>query len=324
MKNTTNYYEVLGVDRKASKEDIKKAYKKMAKKYHPDVNKTSEAEKRFKQVQEAYEVLHNDEAREGYDKYGEHWRERTSAQQAGGANFGQSGGFYGQDRGGGTRGASYQTQTEYGDFGDIFGQFFAGAQNGSGRSAGGGFFGEDGDWDIQDERPDQEAILNLTLDEIARGGKVRVRVGEKELSIKLPESVSDGQSIRLKGMGGASRDGSKGDLYITLHIQPDPVFTVEGFDLTAALLVAPWHAALGTEAKVRLPGDSMLNVKVPAGIAAGQKLRLSGKGLRKPDGSFGDLYVAVTVTVPKPSSEKVQELYRELAKEQAFEPHFAE
>ncbi|GGD57437.1 DnaJ C-terminal domain-containing protein [Paenibacillus nasutitermitis] len=308
MAQANDYYSVLGVDRKASKEEIKKAYKKKAKTYHPDVNKAPGAEERFKEVQEAYEVLSDDEARENYDRFGQHWRERSQAGQGGGDPFGQqqSGGF-----------RTSRTQAEGMDFDDLYRQFFGGAQGG------GGFFNEDGGFDIRDAPADQEAQLSVSLDELVQGGKMRVQVGEKELNIKLPESVISGQRIRLKGMGGVSRDGVKGDLYVTLQIKPDSHYTIDRYDLAVELQVAPWHAALGTEAKIRLPGGGMLNVKVPQGMTAGQKLRLTGKGLRKPDGSSGDLYITLAVTVPRAASEKVKELYRELAKEQSFDPRLS-
>lgn len=319
MSPTKDFYKILGVDRKATKEQIKKAHKKMAKTYHPDVNKSPEAEKKFKEIQEAYEVLSNEESRANYDQYGDSWQDRGRAQQGGYEDFGQAGGFNfnGQNWGGTSGGATYQTGES--DYGDLFSQFFGGAA-GRGGPAGGGFFTNEDRFGT--EQVDEEASLLLTLEEITKGGKVRVQVQGKEIGVTLPASISDGQRIRLKGMGGTYRNGSKGDLYITLKFKPDPVFVVDGFNLTARLEAAPWHVALGTEAKVKLPDGGMLNVKVPAGISTGQKLRVTGKGLRKPDGSFGDLYVAVQVTVPKASSEKVQQLYRELAQEQSFEPKF--
>jgi curved DNA-binding protein len=307
LNQTKDFYKLLGVERTATKEEIKKAHKKMAKAYHPDVNKSPEAGSRFKEVQEAYEVLSNEETRASYDQYGERWRDGAKAQQSGYGGFGQGSRDYdssynGQGTGGSFRGGRYQTEDS--DYGDLFSQFFGGSGN------------------MGTEQTDEEASLSLTLEQITVGGKVRAQVQGKEIGITLPVSVSDGQRIRLKGMGRTSRNGSKGDLYVTIKFKPDPVFTVDGYDLAARLEAAPWHVALGTEARVKLPDGGKLNIKVPVGISSGQKLRVSGKGLRKPDGSFGDLYVAVQVTVPKASSEKVQELYRELAKEQPFEPAF--
>ncbi|SFK95118.1 curved DNA-binding protein [Paenibacillus sp. 1_12] len=318
MSPTKDFYKILGVDRKATKEQIKKAHKKMAKTYHPDVNKSPEAEKKFKEIQEAYEVLSNEETRAQYDQHGESWRDRGRAQQAGYEDFGQAGGFNfnGQSWGGTSGSTRYQTGES--DYGDLFNQFFGGAAS-RGGPGGSGYFSTDDRFGA--EQMDEEASLLLTLEEIMKGGKVRVHVQGKEIGVTLPASIVDGQRIRLKGMGGTYSNGTKGDLYVTLQLKPDPIFTVDGFNLTARLEVAPWHVALGTEAKVKLPDGGMLNVKVPAGISTGQKLRVTGKGLRKPDG-FGDLYVSVQVTVPKASSEKVQQLYRELAQEQSFEPKF--
>jgi curved DNA-binding protein len=324
LKSTKDFYQVLGIDRKATKEEIKKAHKKMAKKYHPDVNKSPEAEARFKEIQEAYEVLNNDDNRANYDAYGEHWQERANAQKAGYENFGSAGGgfdfgFNGQGQGGTYR--SGRSQAGDSEYGDLFSQFFGGA----GGQAGSGYFSAEdlfggGMSNARSEQTDEEASLFLTLEEIVKGGKVRVQIQGRELGITLPASVSDGQRIRLKGMGRSAKDGTKGDLYVTLKFKPDPIYKVDGYDLEAQLQTAPWHAALGTEVQIRLPDKDKLNVKIPAGIGPGQKLRVAGKGLRKPDGAFGDLFVVIQIVVPRVSSEKAQQLYKELAEEQPFEP----
>jgi curved DNA-binding protein len=316
-------------------EEIKKAHKKKAKKYHPDVNKSPEAEERFKEVQEAYEVLHDDETRTKYDQYGDRWRDvGANAYDAGAGNFGNAGYSSSYENGFGSRGAgqsgaygstSYQTGET--DYSDLFNQFFGGAGVRGGQ--GNGYFSQEDVFaqagGTREQPADEEATLLLTLEEIVRGGKVSVQVQEKKLNISIPASVIDGQRLRLKGMGSSYRDGSKGDLYVTLKIKPDPVFTVEQYNLIANLEIAPWQAALGTEAKLRLRGGSTINVKVPAMSSAGgtgHKLRITGKGLRKPDGSFGDLFVVVDITVPQAKTEKEQQLYRELAKEHPMEPVF--
>nr|WP_159888540.1 DnaJ C-terminal domain-containing protein [Paenibacillus puerhi] len=307
-----DYYEVLGVTRSADKEAVKKAYKKLAKKYHPDVNKTPEAEKRFKEVQEAYEVLSQDESRQSYDRYGERWRERTQGRDEEAWGRGPQGGGYWQEGSGNSRGTS---ASGYDGMGGGFG-----ASGGSFEDLFGDLFG--GGWGDSRGQADMEAELALTLDDAVRGGKVQISVDGKSLSVKLPDSIKDGQRIRLKGMGHPSRDGQAGDLYVTLRIKPDPVFSADGYDLSAELVVAPWHAALGTETKLRLPGGSSLKVKVPEGMDGGQKLRLAGKGLRKPDGAYGDLYVRLKVTVPRAGSDRIRELYKQLAAEQPHEPRF--
>ncbi|SDD56862.1 curved DNA-binding protein [Paenibacillus sp. UNCCL117] len=328
MKAAKDYYEILGVTRAAGKDEIKKAYKKLAKQYHPDVNKTPEAERRFKEVQEAYETLSDDENRKSYDRYGERWREAAQAGAQGSwGTAGAHGSGFGQ-----REGNPFGSKTGYGyggmggagepgiDIEDLLGGFFGG---GSSRGAGGfGFFAGGDPWNEPRGHADAEAELAVTLDEAVSGGKVQVTVDGKELSVKLPASIKDGQRIRLKRMGRARRDGERGDLYVTLRLKPDPVFAADGYELSAELRIAPWQAALGTEAQLRLPGGSSLRVKVPAGVDSGQKLRLAGKGLRKPDGTSGDLLVRLTVTVPEPRSERVKELYRQLAEEQPFEPRF--
>jgi curved DNA-binding protein len=332
LKKTKDLYEVLGVDRKATKEEIKKAYKKKAKAYHPDVNKSPEAEERFKEAQEAYEVLHDDDSRTSYDQYGERWREGANGYGTESGNFGNArsstygGGFgtRGAEQGGTYGGTRYQTGDA--DYSDLFSQFFGGAGVSGGQA--GSYFSQEDLFNQADgarEQADEEATLHLTLEEIVRGGKVNVHVREKKLSISIPASVIDGQQLRLKGMGNPYGNGNKGDLYVTIKIKPDPVFTVDAYNLTANLEIAPWHAALGTEAKLGLRGGSTINVKVPAMGAnggTGHKLRLTGKGLRKPDGSFGDLFVVVDIKVPPAKTEKEQQLYRELAKLRPLEPVF--
>ncbi|NHN34434.1 DnaJ C-terminal domain-containing protein [Paenibacillus agricola] len=333
MKKTKDHYEVLGVDRKATKDEIKKAYKKKAKAFHPDVNKSPEAEARFKEAQEAYEVLHDDESRTSYDQYGERWREGGAGANGGAGNFGGAG--YGNAYGGGAGSRAGQAgayggtryQTGEADYGDLFNQFFGGAGGRAGQAD--SFFSQEdvsgGAGGAREQQADEEATLHLTLEEIVLGGKVSVLVLDKKLSLTIPASVIDGQRLRLKGMGRTYRDGSKGDLYVTIKMKPDPVFTVAGYDLTATLEIAPWHAALGTEAKLKLRGGSTINVKVPPMGAAGgtgHMLRLTGKGLRKPDGSFGDLFVEVDMKLPQAITEKEQELYRELAKAYPMEPTF--
>ncbi|MBO9606726.1 MAG: DnaJ domain-containing protein [Paenibacillaceae bacterium] len=354
MARANDYYDVLGVDRKATKETIKKAYKKLAKTYHPDVNKSADAEKRFVEVQAAYDVLSDEEKRASYDRYGEHWREAMEAAKAGydfgGASpFGEGGAARAEAAGGarggrsgrsdgrkaGATGAGWQ-QAGFGggfgagddaDLGDLFGRFFGGGAGGGIRfesESGDGFGSPFGYGAADDAAWDVEAELTLTLEEAMRGGKIKLHALGKEIGLTLPASIKDGQRIRLKGLGARKPDGGSGDLYATLRLAPDAVFAADGYDLGATLQVAPWHVALGTTAALRLPGGDSLQVKVPAGMRPGQKLKLAGRGLRKPDGSRGDLYVRPELVLPPADSAKAQELYRELAKEHAYEPKFVQ
>lgn len=291
-----DYYKVLGVERDASQAEIKKAYRTLAKKYHPDLNKEDpQAKARFQEINEANEVLSDPEKRKRYDEYGEHWRhsEEFEAQQRGGrwqgGNPGGFGGFDGWDGFGHSAGNSS-------GFSDFFEQLFGSAYNAGRRQRG----------------RDLQATLQLTLQEAATTHRRILEIEGEKISFTIPAGIADGQKIRIKGRGGKSADGTqRGDLYITFHIEPDSRFTRVGDDLHTTVTCDLYTLLLGGEAVVpTLDGSARTRIK--AGTQPDSKLRLRGKGLPhyKSDGS-GDLIVDIKVKLPQLNARQV-ELVKEL------------
>ncbi|MCW3025719.1 MAG: chaperone DnaJ domain protein [Solirubrobacterales bacterium] len=305
-----DYYEVLGVPRDASTEDIRRAYRKLAREYHPDVNKDPGAEDRFKEVSEAYEVLRDSEKRERYDRLGANWRAGQDVSDSPGFDD-----FAGRGPGG-FGGFGGETRVEFGDsgFSDFFEGMFGSRTRTRGR-AGGGFDG------FSVRGSDQEATLELSLEEAARGGRRRISLGNgRDYEVNIPAGVIDGQRIRLAGEGSPGAGGGRsGDLFLRVRLKPDPRFRVEGRDIYTDIRVAPWEAALGASVEVRTLGGTT-RVKVPAGSSSDRKLRLRGKGLPSPGGKGGDLYAVVKVMVPKKLTAEERELFERLASISSFDP----
>ncbi len=319
-----NYYEVLGVSKDATKEEIRKAYKNLAKKHHPDLNKNSSAsETRFKEISEAYEVLKDPEKRRKYDEL------QRSAKFQHGTDFDPREYGYNYQTTGSRGGASGFGSDEFSDFFNMFfggrgggsDDIFAGfggnnrSYQGSSRSTGG----------VTSPNADIEAEMEIDLLEAYRGGEKQVRLntesGEKTLKIKIPKGVTDGNKIKLKGQGRIDPyTGKKGDLYIKLSIKNHRDLTLEGVDLYKDLKVTPWEAALGAKVSVTTLEENV-NVKVPGGIESGKKLKLKGKGYKRGNGDRGDLYLTVTIVNPPNLSEKEKELYQKLQEESKFIPN---
>jgi curved DNA-binding protein len=305
-----DYYETLGVSKTASEDEIKTAFRKLARKYHPDVAKDKKAaEEKFKQINEAYEVLSDPEKRRKYDQLGENWNQPGGFQPPPQWGGGQPGGFR---WGGGENGG---VEFEFGGtgFSDFFEAFFGG---GRGRSAFGGF-GQRGT--MAERGNDVEADIMVTLEEALHGSTRQVslrRAGSKKTEtyqVKIPRGVREGQRIRLAGQGEAGEGGGKsGDLFLRVRLARHPDFSVEGSDLVHEVKIAPWQAVLGDQIIVpTLEGNARL--KLPPGTQGGQRFRLRGRGLPGVSGQRGDLYVVVQISVPKKLSEREREIWEQLA-----------
>ncbi len=300
-----DFYEALGVTRDATTEQIQQAYRKLARKHHPDVNKEPSAEDRFKEINEAYHVLSDPKTRKRYDRFGEDFRrvpedydERVGAGVGGFGAAGPAGTrvHFGQGFGGFGDGAGSNVEDL---FGDLFGR-------------GGGFGPIPG--------ADQQAELELTLEEAYHGGKREIALDGRSYNVTIPAGVVEGQRIRLAGEGGrGSGDAPPGDLYLVVRIKPHPRFRLDGRDLSTDLPVSPWEALLGaTVAVATLGGET--KVKVPAGSSTGRRLRLRGQGMPNPRGTPGDLYADIKVVVPPKPTERERELFEQLAAESSFDP----
>jgi curved DNA-binding protein len=305
-----DYYETLGVAKTASEDEIKSAFRKLARKYHPDVAKDKKAaEEKFKQINEAYEVLSDPDKRRKYDQLGENWNQPGGFQPPPQWGGGQPGGFrWGSGENGGV-------EFEFGGtgFSDFFEAFFGG---GRGRSAFGGF-GQRGT--MAERGNDVEADIMVTLEEALNGSTRQVslrRAGSKKTEtyqVKIPRGVREGQRIRLAGQGEAGeRGGKSGDLFLRVRLARHPDFSVEGSDLVHEVKIAPWQSVLGDQLIVpTLEGDARL--KLPPGTQGGQRFRLRGRGLPGVSGQRGDLYVVAQIAVPKKLGERERELWEQLA-----------
>jgi curved DNA-binding protein len=310
-----DYYETLGVPKTATEDEIRSAFRKLARKYHPDVAKDKKAaEEKFKEINEAYEVLGDAEKRKKYDQLGADWNrqggfqpppgwQQWEGQQPGGGSY-----QWGQDGGG------VQFEFNGTGFSDFFEAFFGG---GRGRSAFGGFGGRQA---TAERGADVEADIMVTLEEALHGSTRTVslrRAGSDKVEnyqVKIPRGVHEGQRIRLRGQGEAGmRGGKSGDLFLRVRLARHPDFSVEGSDLIHDVKIEPWQAVLGTEVLVpTLEGKARL--KVPPGTQGGQRFRLRERGLPEVSGKRGDLYVEVQINVPKKLTEREREIWSELAK----------
>jgi len=300
-----DYYDTLGVPRDAGTDDIRRAYRKLARENHPDVNKDPGAEDRFKQVAEAYEVLRDPDKRERYDRLGRNWK--VGQDVSGAEGFGAQG-FGGQDFGRGPYGDVRVDFGEGADFSDFFSSLFGrGGANGTRRRT-------DGFGTMPRRGPDHEAALDLTLEQAAAGGSRHLAFDDgRSYDVKIPVGVRDGRRIRLAGEGGPGVDGGPpGDLFLRVHIAPHPRFRLQGSDLHVDLPVSPSEAALGAVVPVpTLTGTA--RVRVPAGSSTGRKLRLRGQGMPATDGEHGDLFAQLQVMVPGHLDDRERELYEQLA-----------
>lgn len=302
-----DYYKVLGIERNAGAADIKKAYRHLAHKYHPDISKEAGAEEKFKQVAEAYATLKDTEKRAAYDNLGSHasgedfvpphqWQEQFNESAADFDNV---------------------------DLADLLAAFAA-AQRGAGPQH-------------HAQRPmngqDFETVLPITLEQIYTGAETEISIAVPEYDkqgllhrvprtfrVQVPKGSSDGQRLRLPGKGGTGLNGGKpGDLYLVMQVQPHPVYKVDGHDLYMDVPLAPWEAVLG--ASIQLPTlGGAVEMSIPPGTTAGRKLRLAKRGLPSGADSHGDLYAVMHINVPKTPTARERELYGQLAAESSFDP----
>jgi curved DNA-binding protein len=306
-----DFYDVLGVSRTASAEEVQRAYRTLARRHHPDVNKEPGAEERFKEISEAYDTLSDPETRRRYDRYGPAFRQAPEGAEAGGPFRYRRGGRARQ--GGGVRVESTPGGI---DLEDLFGFFSGGVGGGVG-----GDFGGFGRGPVPGA--DAEAELTLTVEEAYRGGHRTVALstpdGPQEIDVTIPAGVTDGQRVRLAGQGASGLgDGPRGDLYLVVRLVPHPRYRVQGRDVTAPLPVAPWEAALGTRVTTETPGGRV-EVGVPPGSSCGRKLRLRGRGMPNPRGTPGDFLVEVRVMVPARLSTEERALFEKLAQVSSFD-----
>ena len=286
-----DYYKILGVPRDAKPEDIRKAYRKLAKQYHPDVSKEKNAEEKYKEINEAYEVLKDPEKRQKYDTLGMNWQSGQDFTPPPGWQHVEFGGDMG------------------GNFSDFFQTLFGNA---------GGSFGNFGDIFSgssrfhQPVKRDSEVDLTLSLEDAVKGGTYNLILnsskGKRTLNVRLPKGITEGSQIKLPG-----KSEGGGDIYINIHIAPHKIFEVNGNDLTKEIKVPVWDAVLGKDIPVDTLNGSV-TIKMPPGIQDGQKLRLRGKGMPKRDGTDGDLFIRVKIEIPRHLTAKQKDLWLELAK----------
>jgi len=306
-----DYYAILGVNKDATQDDIKRAYRKLARKYHPDLNKDKSAEDKFKEVSEAHEVLGDPEKRVAYDQIGKGYQPGEEFRPPPGWDSGF-------EFSGGPRQASPEDMAAFSDF---FESLFGGARTGRHTRAHGFHArGEDHrariEISIEDAFTGARRAIHLQMPKVTADGHVVAE--ERTLNVNIPKGVRAGQHIHLKGQGAPGHgQGEAGDLYLEIAFAQHPLYHVDGRDLYLNLPVAPWEAALGGKVKAPTPGG-VVDVTVPANSAQGRKLRLKGRGI--PGNPPGDLYVVLQIALPPSGSDKAKRLYREMADELAFNP----
>jgi curved DNA-binding protein len=305
-----DYYKILGVEKSATKEEISKAFRKLAVKYHPDKNPNNKAaEEKFKEITEANEVLSDSEKRKNYDALGANWNQYQSS----GGGFED---FFSQYGGGRRSGTTYEFS---GDLGDLFGgmgggfsDFFESFFGGRGRQTRSGF-GSEG-FQNQPTGVDVEADLHISLEEAFNGSERQVNVDGKKLKIKINPGTSDGQKLRLKGLGRSSiQGGTKGDLFLNIHILQHPFYEIKDGELFYNLDVDLYTTLLGGKEEIKTLDGKIISINIPEGTESEKILRLKKLGLRK-DTERGDLFVKVHVMIPKNLSDKEKKLFKELSR----------
>ncbi|AEJ00603.1 heat shock protein DnaJ domain protein [Nitrosomonas sp. Is79A3] len=305
-----DYYKTLGVSRDATAEEIKKAYRRLARKYHPDVSKETNAEQKMKEVNEANAVLSDPEKRAAYDQLGQ------------GRGFQPGSDFQpppGWDAGFEFRGQGFNG-AQAADFSDFFAELFGKQMGAGGRQAHHRMRGEDHHAKIMLDLEDtyHGATRSLTLRMPKLDSQGRTVLADHMLNVRIPKGVHAGQVIRLAGQGGPGHAGeASGDLFLEVHFKPHSRYRIENKDIYATLPVAPWEAALGATVKIPVP-DGQVEVRIPENSQSGRKLRLKGRGI--PAATPGDLYLVLEVVLPPATTSKEREFYQTMAQELAFNP----
>ena len=323
-----DYYQTLGVSRDATDQEIQKAFRGLARKYHPDINKEAGAEDKSKEINEAYEVLGDSEKRKRYDTLGANWKA--------GEQFQPPPGWENLFSGFAANGAGFSSGQMGSGFSDFFDMLFGGAGS-AGMGGGMGPMGFDASSMFSGPRQTGrngetiEATLECSIEELINPVKRRIsfqvrevdpqgraELKQKSYEVAIPKGVSDGGCIRLAGQGGKGAGGGKdGDLLLRIKLRKHPRYRVDGHNLILPVPIAPWEAALGASVAVKTPTGE-ISLKVPSGSQSGQRLRVKGKGLPKSEKTNGDLFVELKIVVPKELTEKEKELFSELAKESPF------
>lgn len=302
-----DYYKIMGIKRDATQDEVKRTYRKLARKYHPDVSKEDDAELKFKELGEAYEVLRDPEKRAAYDQLGSNWNARQDFRPP--PDWGTGFEFHGGPQGAGA----------HDEFSDFFESLFGHAR-GPAASGRRGFQmrGEDHHArimiDLEDSYNGASRSISLKLPERTTDGHLVTR--NRTLKVSIPKGIRQGQQIRLGGQGARGQDGA-GDLYLEVDFKRHRLYHVEGSDVYLDLPLAPWEAALGATVKVPTPSGG-IDLKVPANSKAGKKLRLKGRGI--PAKTPGDLYVVLQIALPPADSEKARRIYQQMREEIDFNP----
>lgn len=319
-----DYYAALGVERNASQEEIQRAYRKLARKYHPDVNKTPEAEEKFRQISEAYEVLKDPEKRKRYDALGANWKpgQEFRPEGATGSGYGDFGFDFFKRRAGSPGGG----MGGMGGFSDFFEILFGNGMRGAAASA---QTADPFEQHAGAKRPTgataSEAQITIPLEDAVRGATRRIDLetvgpggrgarSRKTIDVRIPPGTTDGTVIRLRGQG-----ESGADLHLRVRLAPHPRFRTDGHDLHTTLRIAPWEAALGTQVPLATL-DGQVHVTIPPGSQSGQKLRIRGRGLPRRGGERGDLLAELRIVIPKELSQQERELLEKLASASRFDP----
>jgi curved DNA-binding protein len=319
-----DYYSILGVDKSATAEEIKKAFRKLAVKYHPDRNPDNKAaEERFKEISEAYEVLSDSEKRQKYDQFGQYWKQ---ASQTTGWGNGETGAPNVNVDFGGFDFSQYSNFDEF--INELLGRFST--PSGSYQSYGGGTrsrstgFSDFGNFNTAYGPPtspkDQEATLKLTFSEAFRGVQKRLSLGNEVIDVRIPAGAKSGSRVRVRGKGAVNPyNQQRGDLYLNITLENHPFFQFEGDNLLCEVPITPDEAVLGRAIDVPTP-DGMVKVKIPSGIRSGQSLRLREKGWVQPKGGRGDQLVKIVIEVPKTVSATEREYYEKIRETRSYNP----